>query len=117
MVGRDMVTRLRPTLGVLAAVALLALGALSLTSSANRAPVADRHDLVAVAKASTARSVTPSRAPSAPVLPALALAGLVVFTGMGASRPHALIGRQRRRPGDDGDDWRSLLLGAPPGLA
>ena len=28
-----------------------------------------------------------------------------------------LIGRYRRRAGDVGDAWRSLLLGAPPALA
>jgi hypothetical protein len=29
-------------------------------------------------------------------------------------RARGLIGRQRRRVGDVGDDWRSLLFGAPP---
>jgi hypothetical protein len=28
-----------------------------------------------------------------------------------------LIGRSRRRVGDDGDAWRSLLFGAPPVVA
>jgi hypothetical protein len=111
-----MVTRLRPALGILAAVALLSVGSLSLVAS-DTAPSGDRHDVVAVAKASTAGSAAPTRAPGAPVVPLLALAVLMTLAGTGSTQVPALIGRQRRRPGDDGDDWRSLLLGAPPGLA
>ena len=115
MVGWDMVTRLRPDLGVLAAVALLALGCLSPGTSEHTTPIADRHDAVAVAKACTTPTA-PIRAPR-PVLPLIVLLVTMAVPATTVVGGRALIGRHRRRPGDVGDDWRSLLLGAPPGLA
>jgi hypothetical protein len=113
MVGRDMVTRLRPVLGVLAAVALLALG-LSMGARADAAPSGG--EAVVVGEVS-ARPAAPTRAPRPAVLPLLVLTGLVAVVASSPSRSLTLVGRHRRRPVDDGDDWRSLLLGAPPGLA
>jgi hypothetical protein len=117
MVGRDMVTRLRPVVGVLAAVALLALGGLDSATTDDVPAIGDRHESVAVAKASRAPAAVAARAARAPVVPLVALAGLLALVATSATGSHTLIGRQRRRPGDDGDDWRSLLLGAPPVLA
>jgi hypothetical protein len=116
MVGWDMVTRLRPALGVLAAVALLALGGVSLAANEGTPPAGDRHEVVAVAKAPAGAAAT-TRTNRAPVPTLFALAGLVALASTGSARTSDLIGRQRRRPGDDGEDWRSLLLGAPPALA
>ena len=42
----------------------------------------------------------------------LASVALVGITTRG--RGHLVIGPRRRRIGDVGDDWRALLLGAPP---
>jgi hypothetical protein len=118
MVDRDMVRRLRPLLVALATVSLLVLVSPSPAPAEAAAGALDGHAAVTVTKASVVRPA-PERAvrphPSAAV--ALALVALLTAGAALGARPEGLIGRYRRRLGDVGEDWRALLLGAPPAVA
>jgi hypothetical protein len=114
MVDRVMVMRLRPVAGILAVLALLALPAIGFASvDGGRASDAGAGaGLVIKADAAVTRAPVELRVP-----PPLALAAglataivLVVRLPAGSTSPK----RVRRCLDDVGDDWRSLLLGAPP---
>ncbi|HEY8524462.1 MAG TPA: hypothetical protein VIL48_05845 [Acidimicrobiales bacterium] len=130
------VTRLRLVLIAVAIGALLALGAASVavgpTGGAPATP--GDEDVVAVSttavRSSVAEHITRvaehvtrvaermaehmARAVSVPASPVgLGLACLAALW----SAASGLVGRRRRRIGDVGDDWRSLLVGAPPARA
>jgi len=115
-----MIVRARPASGVLAAALLLTLWVPAGPATAGDAGPASG-DLTQTAVAAGERQARPAlagvrplrlrrllsriAAPVAPwVLAAIALAA-------------DLVGRTRRRLGDVGDDWRSLLVGAPPARA
>ena len=114
MVQRDMVTRLRPLFSVLAALALLAVSALSLASAdASVAPGAV-DDVVTTVDATAARSVAVPRVPRPLALPIAMATAIVLVATVAAYAPCEGWGRVRPCLADVGDDWRSLLLGAPP---
>lgn len=113
MVDGDMLARLRPLFGVLAFVALAALG-LAVPVVERDAAGGEGTELSAHVASSLRRAI-PERTErlfSAPVPGA----GTILVLALACSAT-GLVGRQRRRVGDVGDDWRSLLLGAPPGPA
>lgn len=118
MVQRDMVTRLRPVLGILAALVLAVAVATAVTTTASGADPAG--DPVASVLAATAGSAAPTpmapRAPraSALALPLLATCAIAVSLLVPSRWPRAVTSSAHRRAGDDGHDWRSLLIGAPP---
>jgi hypothetical protein len=117
MVQRDMVTRLRPVLGILAALVLVVAVATIATTSSGADAVRDPATIVLAATAGTA-APTPI-APRSPRAPALAFAllatGAVAVSLSSPGRwPRAVTSSPRRRALDDGHDWRSLLIGAPP---
>lgn len=103
-------SRLLVVLVLIAALVAVASGA-GLADDA-RVP---RTGATAAAQA-TARVAPPARAP----LPAavtgvlLGLAAAVVLAAFGDVR---IVHPGRRRAGDDGDDWRATLHGAPPASA
>jgi hypothetical protein len=118
MVDRVMVLRLRLVVGVVAALAVVLVPALA---SPPVGPAPDELVDVAVTASEPAAVLTTIAAraprPSAPI--PLALVTVVAVTAVLAvtrapRRPFDLL---RRRLHDVGDDWRSLLLGAPPALA
>ena len=115
MVERDMVIRLRPTLRLIAAIALVGLLGLSAATrqhGGNR--TVDAVELGAPASMAAAPgSVDGSNRPfvvrgaplSVAAIPAaLTMLGVVI----------ALVRCARQRLVDDGDRWRALLFGAPP---
>jgi hypothetical protein len=114
MVDRDMVMRLRPVASILAVLALVALPAIGSASvDGGRASGAGagaglviKSD-TAVPRAPVGLRVPPLLALVAGIATAIVM---VVRLPAGASRPHSV----RRCLDDVGDDWRSLLLGAPP---
>lgn len=118
MVRGDMVPRLRLVLGGLAAATLLALLALSVTVTTDTTPSAGGDEaVVAVTGTGAARAGVVEETSRTVLLP-VALVGFgVAFVGANLSAIRGLVGRRRRRIGDVGDSWRSLLLGAPPALA
>jgi hypothetical protein len=118
MVGGDMTKRLTSALCVLAALALSTVG-LVVVSATALVPHSEAISAVISPTSAHVRSALTERdtrplAPSGSA-PGLALhttaVVLLAFTALG------LIGRAHRRVGDDGDRWRSLLLGAPPATA
>jgi hypothetical protein len=122
MVGRDMLTRLRLVLCVLAALAVLALAGLGGAPAPARAegPGATEHGsaLMAVTRAPVTAGAldgAPRRLPILAVLAAIALVAILLAAT--PTRKRGLVGRHRRRVGDAGEGWRALLLGAPPAAA
>jgi hypothetical protein len=118
MVNRDMVTRLRPALGVLAALALLIVSALSVAgASATSASTGRADGVVTMVEVTLTRPAAVPRVPRPLALP-LAMATALALVAMVATYSlHERLSRIRPCLGDVGDDWRSLLLGAPPARA
>ena len=113
MVRGDMVGRLRLVLGALAAAALLAFGAVGSSASDVGADVGE---VVAVRSVTSARTATPQPTPRPHAAVVAAVA--ILFARLASAGRGRRPSRDDRRPIDDvGDDWRSLLLGAPPALA
>jgi hypothetical protein len=112
--------RPRAVLGVIATVALFALALFSAaTSSAGTPGDGAAHRAAIVAKAGLTRAGIAERAVRH-TSPPMALAGVGVALATVAAifaPAGGLIGGHRRRIGDAGEDWRSLLHGAPPALA
>ena len=108
----------------LAAVMLLSVLALrpaSAAADAGAAPVgAEKNDgnATVATKAGPTRTTMAPRPLRAVPLTLAVLAGAVTISGTARwARGRTLLGLQRHRIDDDGDDWRSLLRGAPPALA
>jgi hypothetical protein len=117
MVARDMVRRLRPLLGALAAAALATFAVVILVPTASADRPAGEHATITVAARTGMATSTGQQVPRShpPLVPAVAIG--VVLAATLALGHDSLVGRHRRRLGDVGDDWRSLLLGAPPATA
>jgi hypothetical protein len=104
-----------------AAIAIVAL--LVVVATAGVAVATDQHgsrDSVAALTTTVRFRSVAVQQPARPFPLHGAFAALVALTALGLagttlrSRRHLLIGPERRRIGDVGDDWRALLLGAPP---
>jgi hypothetical protein len=112
-----MIARLRP----LALVVLLVLGAFPAVAMAPEPADASMHrSSVAVATITTdAAVVAPVTAPRQVRAGSLWLAAAIALTVLAAVPMvlEGLVGRTRRRIGDVGDEWRCLLIGAPPVVA
>lgn len=97
----------------LVAVVALVLLALAPAASAGDPASASGRGRTAAAITASARADRPAPAPpltgAAVSLLSILLASALVST--------LLVTRHRHRAGDDGDDWRSLLVGAPPATA
>jgi hypothetical protein len=118
MVGEDMVPRLRPLLVALATVALVVLAAPGTAAGGSSEGADDGAPAVVVTQTSSARPLAARGARSASPLPlGVVLFAVVVVAAGAAATVDRTDRRVGRRLGDDGDDWRSLLLGAPPALA
>src|SRR5690606_23359554 len=110
--------RFRPIFGALAGASLVVAVALVLASGApgdvDRLPKKDLAAAEAEAPSATVsprvRALVPRGRPplrsAGATVPAVALLPFLLRYG--------LVGRTRRRVGDVGDGWRSLLHGAPP---
>ena len=104
-------------LAVLAAASLLSLLALKAASHVEPRANNDGHATIA-AKAGQVRATVMERAPRPFPISVAFLVGAVTIAGAARwARGRTLLGLQRHRIDDDGDDWRSLLRGAPPALA
>jgi hypothetical protein len=114
MVDRDMVTRLRPVFGVLAGLVLLVVSAFSLASADGSVASGAAHDVVTTVEGTVARPAAVSRVPRPVALPVATAAAVALVAILAAYASREGLGRVRPCPGDVGDDWRSLLLGAPP---
>lgn len=107
----------RPRIALVVVVALaasvLALVATAPTDDSDRRPAGD----------AVARAQRPALAPAAPrdwrVTPLVGATSQPVpwVFAVFALTASGLVGRRLRRIGDNGDDWRSLLEGAPPAAA
>lgn len=106
---------LRP---VFVAVAVVALGATWAAVGGDERPPGEGQQVVAVGKAALSRPALAERTPR-PVLISAVLAGtaLALTAAVSARRGGTAQPLWRRRLDDVGDDWRSLLLGAPPAAA
>jgi hypothetical protein len=109
MVNRTMGHRARALVGVLAVLSLLLLALAPATATDRGAPASTSGRAAAI---SSARADRP--APAAP-LSGAPIVSFAVFLAAAAAAT-GVFGR-RQRLDDDGDDWRSLLVGAPPALA
>jgi hypothetical protein len=111
MVDRDMTPRLRLLFGALIAAALLMLPALSLAGTDATAAIDDAMEMTALVDVGVTRPTIATRLTRLFALPlAMAAAVSIIVAGIPVQR----TARSRRRLDDVGDDWRSLLLGAPP---
>jgi hypothetical protein len=109
-------TRAAPV--ALAAVMLLSLFAVPAASRSDSGVVNDGQPTVVAAKSGAPRMAALTRAPRAvPITPASIVGAVTVAWVARWARGRTLLGLQRHRIDDDGDDWRSLLRGAPPALA
>ena len=109
MVDRTMGLRPRALVGVLAVLSLLLL-ALAPAVSTDDGPRPSTNARSTVLT-SSARTDRPAPVPPVSGAPVPLFAILVVAAAV------AVVLARRHRLDDDGDDWRSLLVGAPPALA
>jgi hypothetical protein len=117
MVVRDMASRVRPLLGLLAVIALGLLFLAAGPTGSEEGRAADGLDIATVAARVTPPTVARSTSPASVPRPMAALWVCAVIVLATAGTPMRLLHRLRRRLDDVGDDWRSLLLGAPPAPA
>jgi hypothetical protein len=107
MVGRTMGLRARALVGVVAVLSLLLLALAPVAmDDGGRASMSARSDLAASVHAVRT-------APARPV----SGAPMALFAVLVAVAAAAVVLARRHRLDDDGDAWRSLLVGAPPALA
>jgi hypothetical protein len=110
MVDRTMGLRPRALVGVFAVFSLLLLALAPAVATDDGAPVPAKGRSTVLM--SSARSDRPAPAPPLSGTPMLLFAVFVA-----AAAVTAVVLARRHRLDDDGDDWRSLLVGAPPALA
>lgn len=108
MVGHTMGPLARALVGVLAVLSLLLLALAPAVATGSDAPVSPS------SRAALTSSVRADR-PAPP--PPLAGSPMLLFAVFAAAAVASVVLGGRQRLDDDGDDWRSLLVGAPPALA
>ena len=115
MVDSDMVTRLRPSFGVLFALVLALVLVPAGRSATGRVNSLAADEVSTVTESRIVEPMIAARLPRtlAP-LPTAFVAAIAVAAICLACTSCVAADRLRRRLDDVGDDWRSLLLGAPP---
>jgi hypothetical protein len=96
---------------------LLVIVCLAGTTAAPTLADADHHEVTIVEQATVRRSPSAHRRPRRLPLTRSRRGPARAARGTRSRFARLLVGHRRRRVTDVGDDWRALLLGAPPTLA